>query len=424
MNLIIKTTLFYLLLSVLVFGAGGVLTYQIVRSEVTKETDFALYEHMREIEEEILEGLPLELLMRERVGIQKLPAAPPPDTFFVFSDTLALHPYLDEKMEPYRKLDAVRKVGDGYYRFSITDIFIESDDIYDVVVKIMWQLFLILGLSMLVSSFLVTRWLLRPFRRILRSIQQFSLRDESPLDLPQRTSTREFRQLNAFIQAMTLRARQDFKSVKEFSENASHEMQTPLSIARGKLDLLQESEDLGQEQLELISGAQQALRRLSKLNNALLLLTKIENEEFRESAPLDFSKVVRISLDNFRDLAGFKGLSLKQETAEAVYLRLDLSLAEILVSNVISNAIRHNIKGGEIEVVLNQAGLRVRNTGQPLSVPAEQLFQRFQKSRQSERSLGLGLSIVRKICQTNDLTVDYNYQEGWHEVWIGFPKNV
>lgn len=423
MNLIAKTTFFYLLVSVFVFGAGGWVTYHLVKREVTKETDFALYDQVDEVAEDVRNGVPLELLKRGKIDIEYLGDSLGIDTFYRFSDTLGPHPYRDGEMESYRKIERVKTVDSSYYHISITDVFIESDDIYEVVVEIMWRLFLILGISMLVASFLLTRWLLAPFQRILSSIRGFDLRERATLSLPE-TSTKEFRQLNAFVTAMAEKARRDFQSVKEFSENASHEMQTPLSIAQGKLELLTETEPLSEEQLRLIGETQQSLRRLSKLGNALLLLTKIENQEFQPREPINFSRVVNDCLDNFEELAMLRGLPLQRDIESDVQLSIEPTLADVLISNLVRNAIRHNIKGGRIELVLDQHQLCVRNTGAPPSVPTHELFGRFQKSQQSEQSLGLGLAIVEKVCGANHFDINYCFKAGWHKITVVFPKNV
>ncbi len=423
MNLIAKTTVFYLLVSVLVFGIGGYVTYHVVETEVIKETDFALYDEVQDMADDIRDGIPLEILRRRRASIEHLGDHLQIDTFYRFSDTIAPHPYREGETEPYRKLEAVKEVDGSFFHITITDVFIESDDIYDVVVEIIWRLFLILGVGMLIASFLVTRWLLTPFQRILSSIRGFNIKQSEPLDLPQ-TTTREFRKLNAFVSAMTERARRDFCTVREFSENASHEMQTPISIARGKLELLQETQSLDQEQLRLIDDAQTALRRMSKLGSALLLLTKIENHEFRAQHNIDFSAIVNACIDNFEELAMLRGLPVKREVEPGVKVALDPTLADVLVSNLVRNAIRHNQENGAIEIRLDQERLLIRNTGAPPTIPTRDLFKRFRKSQQSEKSMGLGLAIVKKICDTNRLSVSYDFQDGWHEISVIFPTNV
>lgn len=239
------------------------------------------------------------------------------------------------------------------------------------------------------------------------------------LDLPN-TSTNEFRQLNRFVNEMTHKARRDYLSVKEFSENASHEIQTPLSIAQGKLELLQEMPGLTMEQSELIQAAQYSLLKLSKLSEALLLLTKIDNKEFAAQEEVDFSRIVQCCLCNFAEISGLKGLEFTSEVEEKVLLYMDATLADILVVNLVKNAIRHNIPEGWIHVKLTKNQLCVENTGHPPKVPTQQLFERFQKNHQTDGSLGLGLSIVKKICDINQFTVSYTYLDAIHQICVKF----
>ncbi|HMQ47265.1 MAG TPA: HAMP domain-containing sensor histidine kinase [Saprospiraceae bacterium] len=420
MNLIAKTTLLYLFVASLVFGAGGVVAYVLVQQEVQKETDFALYDNMLQLTEELADSIPLYILKRGKVDIYDL-GSEVRDTFYQFSDTLAPHPYREGQMEPFRKISAVQLVNGRYYKISITDVIIETDDIYDVVVKIMLRLFIILGLAMIVFSFIITRLLFRPFQKTLSQIRAFRLKESDPLRLPN-TSTKEFRQLHVFLEEMTAKAKRDYLAMKEFSENASHEIQTPLAIAQGKLELLMETPNLSDEQLQLTEAIQQSIARLSKLGKALLLLTKIDNQEFSPQKPIDFSQIGQSCLDNFSELADLKGLRMHVQIEPNVLLAVNPVLADVLVSNLLKNAIRYNEPNGWIELELNQYHLLVRNPGKEPSVPTERLFDRFQKSQPTYGSLGLGLAIVKKIAEASGMKVNYIFNSGIHQLQVVFPS--
>lgn len=419
MNLIIKTTLFYLAVALLVFGIGGVVLYQMVEKEVKKETDYDLRFHFNQIEQALREGEPLSLLQDDRITITTVTSFLPTDTIRIYKDTLAPHPYRS-RADIQRMVVAVRHINGTNYRISVRDVFIESDDIYEGVLNAMTWLFLVLGGTMLVFSFLITKWLFRPFQQILERIGSFNLKKDQPFNLP-KTSTKEFQQLNTFVDQMVTKARRDYQSVKEFSENASHEMQTPLAIARGKLELLIEMEGLNSEQTHLIQSAQQSLDKLSKLGAALSLLTKIENQEFIARQPIDFSETVRACIDNFTELAMLKNLTFKHHIETGVQLKIDPILADILINNLVKNTIRHNETGGWIEVRLNAQQLSVKNTGKAPAVQTEQLFKRFQKGSTTNGSLGLGLAIVKKICQVNHFQVHYQFADGVHDIVVKFP---
>jgi len=418
MNLIIKTTLLYLIVAMIVFGIGGVVTYNMIVQEVKKETDYDLRYHFNQVVKALEEDTGAELLDEDRVSIEKVTHIRPQDTIRVYKDTMAPHPYRS-RMDLQRMVVASREINGQYYRISVRDVFIESDDIYEGVVNIMTWLFVVLGVTLLVFSFLITRWLYQPFHRILHKIKSFNLKKDQVLELPD-TSTKEFRQLGNFVQQMVTKARRDYDAVKEFSENASHEMQTPLAIARGKLELLMETKGLSPKQTQLIQSTQQSLGKLSKLGQALALLTKIDNEEFSAHQAIDFSEIVRTCIGNFEELASYKNLELQHRIEDGVQLKIDPILADVLIGNLVKNTIKHNESGGWIDVALNREKLLVRNTGKPPAVATENLFQRFQKSQHSNGSLGLGLAIVKKICEVNDFDVQYRFADGIHAVTVKF----
>ena len=294
-----------------------------------------------------------------------------------------------------------------------------------VVDSFKWILLLLLVL-VVVSAGLISKYILAPFKRTMRAIQSFDLKQKETLRLPG-TRTSEFRELNEFLRKMTEKAREDYQSLKEFTENASHELQTPTAIIRGKLDLLMES-DIRDEQAILIAEMQNALERLSRIHSSLTLLTKLENKEYQAKEPVCISNLARETLASFDELIQMKSLMLEAHIEKAVYIPLHLSLADLLLTNLISNAIRHNAAPGEgaagfIRVNLSREGLVIVNTGLEPSVPTLELFERFKKGNTGSDSIGIGLAIVRQICDLSQFDILYQYRGGLHILAVSFlPK--
>lgn len=418
MSLLTKTTLLFLLVAMLVFSIGGVVTYRLVKQEVQNETDYYLNETFQATVRAIRQGKSIEALDNEKVVIERLSGVQEPDTTPVYQDTLAMHILLN-RLEPHRNLTRITKIDSTYYRISLTDVFIESDDINEGVVTILSRLFLFLSLALLIAGVLISRWLFKPFMRSLQKISKFNLKSPEPLYLP-RTSTREFSRLNDFITEMTEKARGDYRSLKEFTENASHEMQTPIAIAKGKLELLLESPQLDEEQAKLIQSAYQSISKLSSIGHSLTLLNKIENREFAVAQTTDFSRLAQQAVQNFRELAELKALQMEANISDHVELPIDPALGDILLSNLIKNAIQHNHSKGWIRINLQTEELTVQNTGPAPSVAPHLLFERFRKGNQSGGSLGLGLSIVKKITEACGWEIDYHYTEDIHTLQISF----
>ena len=418
MTLLTKTTLLYLVVALVVFGIGGVGAYHLIKGVVDKETDYYLVRNYRRIQKSIKEGQPIETLKTDGVSIKLLDNNQIYDTTAVFSDTIKLHYHWD-RLEPHRMLSKITQIENRFFQISLMDVIVESDDVYKGVVQVLTWLFLGLSATLLIFGFFIGRKLFQPFQKILTSIRSFNVKDDSEIPL-QKTNTKEFKQLNAFVYTMKDKARRDYRALKEFTENASHEMQTPVAIAKGKLELLLNSGDLSEKQMQLIQSASDSLNRLSRISNGLSLLNKIDNGEFQKGEQINFSKTVQSNIKQFEELALLKGISIQKELAPEVILPANSNIAEILVSNLLKNAIHHNEQDGWINIHLDKNKLKVENSGKAPKHRPELLFERFRKGNQSNGSLGLGLAIVKKICKVNGWEVNYHYQQEKHVLEVEF----
>ena len=418
MRLIVKTTLFYLLISLIVFSIGGVAALRLIRLEVDNETDYSLRDSYLDARQAIERGVSLSALNTRKVRIDSIPIEKIRDTTLIFSDTLGPHPRLDTS-EPYRMLTTKKVIKGQGYHFVIQDVFLELDDSYGIVVKIMTRLFLLLGGISVLVMFVISRVIFRPFRITLRRIEDFNVTRTDTMPFP-RTSTWEFKHLNRFIGRMMQKAQRDYRALKEFAENASHEIQTPLAIAQGKLELLMETEGMNRQQIEFIQSAQASLGRLSKTSEALLLLTRIENQALIPKNKTDLSKVTRQLLGTFRDLAALRGIGMTIDVDDEVEVAIEPALSEIMISNLLKNAVRHNYENGWIRVNLDHQGLVIANTGAEPTIPIDQLFDRFQTLGKGNHSMGLGLAIVQKICEIHKYDIKYTFDDGIHRLNVNF----
>jgi len=153
---------------------------------------------------------------------------------------------------------------------------------------------------------------------------------------------------------------------------------------------------------------------MSKLNQGLLLISRIQNNQFNISEDIDIETIIDKTLEHFQEMIDLKGIIVKKQCINPMILHMNRSLAEILFNNLISNAIRHNIPDGIIEITINTQVITISNTGPELNMDPHQLFERFRKSDSHSESVGLGLSIVHKICTLYRWTIKYNYYQGSH----------
>ncbi len=421
MKLIFKVTFYYLIITMLVFGIGGIMTFNIFQAQIQKETDRYLVSRLWDLETSIENGESPSSYSYRNISIVEIDSSVE-ETRFHFGDTLADHPSpFIHRLEPHRKLRVIRKINDQIFKIEIFDVIVEKDDIFDSVFKSQTRLFITLGSILVLSSFLVSIWLFRPFYITIQAIKNFRLNDPSPVILG-KTNTREFKDLNQMFRQMTEKIKADYKNLKEFSENASHEMQTPLAVAKGKLELLIQSKDLEEEELTLINSAYKSIDHLSKMGRSLALLTKIENKEFSKLKEIQLTESIKNTIFDFQELIDLKNISLQGDLEEGVVITSDPTLIQILIGNLFQNAIRHNIKGGKIDLILTQNIFKISNTGKKLESAPDALFERFKKDNQSSETIGLGLAIAHKICEINGYHIAYTFEAEMHTLTIHFKK--
>lgn len=418
MRLVDKFTIWFLLITAFVLLTGGVIVFTRVQHEVDREAIRRIKSHIDEIAAQLEKNTPVAELESEYVQIVEIDPNVPPIGLQIY-DTMAVYRPNMRALDRKLTVESSYRIGSKHYKVSMYDFVAEPDEIADGVRESLLWIFLILLVIVGITNIVISRRILSPFHRTLKAIEHFSLKSNSEINLPD-TRTKEFQQLNFFLTKMTGKARADYRTLKEFTENASHELQTPLAIIRGKLELLLES-PLTEEQGNKIFSALNAIEKLSKINHSLTLLNKLGNQEFATLAQVNMSAHLQTILDDLAELIEMKSISLRKEIAENVKILLHPSLADILITNLCSNAIRHNVHDGHIYISLTSRRLMIANSGKQPEVPVEQLFERFTRTSQNDDSVGLGLAIVKQICDVSGLSISYEYKTNEHIVTVTFP---
>jgi signal transduction histidine kinase len=276
---------------------------------------------------------------------------------------------------------------------------------------------LILAASFIINSVLLKR-LWRPFYDSLSIIKNFRVDKKQALQFPS-TKIDEFSFMNQTLEKTTSQARREYSSLKEFTENASHEMQTPLAIIRSKLDLLIQDENLSEDQSKTMQSAYSAIEKLSRLNQSLLLLAKIENNQFAETTDINLKRKLEEKLDAFHELWQNQNISVSSSLKDAT-VNLNSELTEILLNNLLSNATRHNFSNGSIRIILNEKQLEISNTSHERELNSQQMFSRFFSQDKKSRYNGLGLSIIKQISDVSGVTIHYLFTNNQHRFTLSW----
>ncbi len=319
--------------------------------------------------------------------------------------------------EAGRGLISAVTVNGKYYKILIVESKVETEDLIQIIFGITIGVILLLLLVLLIANRLILNRLWQPFYTILKEVRFFNVADSTEIG---HTDTRieEFAELNQAATAMASRARYDYKHLKTFTENASHELLTPIAVIHSKLDTLIQTDDFTERQSKLLGDLYGAASRLNRLNQSLLLLAKIENNLLVEMQKVDLHQLITESTAQLFDIFQDKQISVTENLADKEVIG-NKYLVEILLNNLLINAIRHNYAEGSIIIDLTAHTLIIKNTGDKTALVSEEVFTRFHKSDKSEGS-GLGLTICKQICENMGWQLNYRYVSPHHTFIIEF----
>jgi len=420
MKLLTRTVRNYIIFSVLLLVVCTPLFYFFIQRLFIHKMDQELLEHKIEFSELALllkteHDLKFFSVMNEEFVLT------PTDQIIETDSLLTIPIYSEEEKEihPYRVLRTGTTIQGKPYRLQIQESMVSTADLISAIVAIQATLITLLLLGLVLINRKLSRTIWDPFYIILDKLKKYQIDKDSSLDLP-RSTTAEFRDLSSVISQLVNKNHDAFQSQKEFTENASHELQTPLAVIKGKIDMLMQTQ-LSEKQAELIYVMQDAAGRMARLNRNLLLLAKIENQQFLELESINLPALVEKLVTQFSEQLELKHISLEMGKLNPFSIKADGTMVEVLFTNLLTNAIRYSPSHSSIKIVLEKGVFSISNTGEALHNP-DKIFDRFQRDVGTSHGSGIGLAIVKKICDNNGYTVQYTYQQGAHTFTVNFGE--
>lgn len=430
MKLLQKTLRTYLLLSVIIFSISVPVFYFLVQKLWIDDVDDSLVYQKEKIVNGInkyqlnADSLKNFIAIASRLDIDILitpltanPAAGDSIYYKSYYDPVRKH------VEPFRELKSVIYANNKPYAVFIQKDLVESKDLIWGIVFTQALLFLFLFSAILLLQSWLSKKLWSPFYYVISQLKTFKIDRDEPFREEKSTIT-EFNELNDSVKRLAENNRLIFRAQKEFTENAAHETQTPLSVIKSQLDLFAQEENLSEAQSEIITCIDRNLRLLTKLNRNLLLLSKLENQQYALSDTIELSAVIGEIVTNFEEQIDLKGLSIKLILKDNPVITSNSFLLHSLFTNLITNAIKYNIESGNIEIILTKDFFEIVNTGADSQLPESRIFERFFKITDTHENSGLGLAIVKKICETLNFSIRYEFTAGnLHSFKIKFDNN-
>ncbi len=327
---------------------------------------------------------------------------------------------MDGDEEPYRILRSPIIIeGHPYLLFQRINMIGSEDTMYSLL-----ALFVTILLLMLVSLFIITgkysNRLWQPFQETLQQLEAYDIGNPSSINYPD-TNIDEFRRMNSVIERLISRNLSVYNTQKEFVENAAHELQTPLAVMRSKLDNLMQ-EDLSLKEAKTIDALNYSIERLTQLNKNMLLLSRIEYDIYSGQENILLNDVLTRQMDFLSEQ--LTDVKTELLLIEPLTVNANKSLLEICLSNLLVNAIRHNVKDGYMKVIIENGSIKIINTGKAESLDNGQLFSRFSKQDNSKSGTGLGLAIVKRIVELNHWQIDYKFENNLHIFILKFNQQI
>lgn len=420
MKLLNKSTIYYLVFLLPILLACGIIFYFIISQQINANADEALVAQKKLTIESFIvtDSSNLHFFNDDDDDVKIRTVQKPLALQNYFLDTLA-YDSTEMEMIPFRELKSYFQKDKKYFEIIITRSNFKSDELAESIALMLAIMFALILISFIFINRYVSRKLFKPFYKSLNLLHTISFADIKPNPFNPST-TKEFQELNIALNRMTEKMFLDFNNQKQFTENASHELQTPLAVIKARIDLLIQNKDVTAEIMEQVQEIEKSVNKLSLLNKSLLLLSNIENKQFDSSNPTQLAELIDKTILEFDEHLKNKSISLYKEYNFPPTLVLNSLLAEILFSNLIQNAIRHNIENGIIKVEINNDYLVISNSGASLKGNEHTIFNRFAKFNPSVESLGLGLAIVKQICDYYNFTIQYSYTGNLHTFRIVF----
>jgi signal transduction histidine kinase len=415
MKLAEKTTRIYLALTAILLLCAGSLLYILMTDFIDEEVTEKLMINMLRVVNRLEQGQ----VVTELPPIIEVEELSTPRAETIITKDTVLYDTIEQEAEDFREVTAFETINNKTYRITLRQVILQPHDYYSTIGLSLLLVMTLLLIGLVLINRRISQKLWHPFYHNLEKLKQFSLQENQPIGL-RTSSISEFQELNQTLERMTDKLRTDYRALKQFAENASHEMQTPLAIIQTKLDEALQSPALSEEQARQIKAAYASTLRLSRLNQSLLLLTRIQNRQFTATQAIALTNTIEQYLKEYEDFLTARKITVEKHLEAGTVISAHPAIVDTLLTNLIGNAIRHNIDGGTINLRLEDKTLTIANTGLPLSIPPSKLFERFAKDDPSSDSPGLGLAIVRSICDTNGWTISYTAENRWHTIRVTF----
>lgn len=418
MKLVYKNIIINTVVSVIILFAGEFSLYYFLKNKIEKETIEHLYLERYLMTKQLKKGISIDSFRHNIGDVLEITSIPTIQYNKPIIEEVDVEEEWEEEHFTSKKIIFDVSQNNQAYRISIIKTIDEDEGLTGSMSAIIFISALCM-LAILVSiNVFVYYKLFSPVYTLIKEIKSFSVQELKKIVSP-KTSTLEFAMLSEEISKMSEKIISDYSSVQEFIENMTHEIQTPLAVINSKIERAFQDKNLSEEQAILLSDAAKAVNKLFMINKGLTLLCKLDNKQYNSPVEIKLGVLLQQRINYFSDFIENKNIKISETYSSDVSITMDAVLSEILIDNLLKNAIQHNFQNGNIYITIEKNYLEIANNGDVPKAPTTNYFDRFY-SQKPQQSLGLGLSIIKKIVDYYGYTISYNYENNLHKIVIDF----
>ncbi len=317
---------------------------------------------------------------------------------------------IEDEVNEYRILQHHFTYEGEDYQLEIGSSLSEVNDLTFVIRLFILIVFVvILFITFLADTFYI-EYLLKPFYKIIdtkiRRVNEPETFDHTPI----KAASRDFRELDFVLNQMMDRISEVFKKEKQFISNVSHELLTPIALLKNKLENLLQNESLDDNAVDKIAGSLKTLDMLKKIINNLLLISRIDNNQYEANEEINLREIVSDLQEDLQDRIEDKEIKFINKIEEDFVFTGNKTLMHILIYNLVTNAIKYNKPNGSISIedgfLDENYFISVKDSGIGMDESQlEKIFNRFARISSDQEGQGLGLAIARSIASFHHVKI-------------------
>lgn len=327
-----------------------------------------------------------------------------PDIFF---DDLRI---IENQESEYRILQHNFKFQNTNYQLEIGSNIKAINDVIDLIHYIIIIIFLLVTLFTFIIDIFYVSYLLKPFNKIIETKIKLINEPEKFASIPINSRTSDFEDLDSALNQMMSRITEVFIKEKQFISNVSHELLTPIAILKNRFENLIQNQSLDDTAIDKISDSLNTLDSMKKVINNLLLISRIDNNQYAINETITINAIIIEIGDVLEEIIQQKKIVVTQNITLDFNIKGNKTLIQVLMTNLITNAIKYNKPFGKITItdaiIDNQYIVIVADTGIGMNdEQLTQIFNRFTRINFDQEGYGIGLAIVDSIAKLHQIEI-------------------